>query len=269
MHQTKTLPTYFISHGGGPWPWMQEQAEGKYRQLGLALRAMPKEIGITPKAVLIITAHWEESEFVVGSSVAPGMIYDYGGFPEHTYKVQYKAPGSPELATQVQSLLRAAGLSARLDPNRGYDHGTFVPLAVIFPEANVPIVQMSIRKDYDPRAHVAMGEALSPLRDEGVLIIGSGLSYHNLRQFGPQAKEPSKQFDDWLQEAVVKTRPEDRVAKLMNWEGAPAARICHPREDHLVPLFAAVGAAQGESAQCCYHEEDFAGGLAVSSFRFG
>jgi aromatic ring-opening dioxygenase catalytic subunit (LigB family) len=197
------------------------------------------------------------------------MIYDYGGFPEHTYKIHYKAPGSPELATQVQSLNRNAGLPARLDANRGYDHGTFVPLAVFFPVANVPIIQMSIRKDYDPRVNIALGEVLAHLRRDGILIIGSGLSYHNLRQFGPQAKDPSNQFDNWLQEAVVKTRPEDRAAKLMTWEDAPAARICHPREDHLVPLFVAVGAAQGDRAECCYHEDDFAGGLAVSSFKFG
>ncbi|MGE0171908.1 MAG: class III extradiol ring-cleavage dioxygenase [Oligoflexales bacterium] len=264
-----SLPTYFISHGGGPWPWMEELSRGKYSKLDVALRAMPQDLEEQPKAVLIITAHWEEKEFVVGSSPAPGMIYDYGGFPPHTYQVKYDAPGAPELAKKVHGLLQEAGLASRLDAERGYDHGTFVPLAVIFPKADVPVVQLSIRKDYDPKTHIAMGEALASLRNEGVLIIGSGLSYHNLKQFGPQASTPSKEFDAWLQDAVVRSDANQRINKLMDWVAAPSARLCHPREDHLVPLFVAVGAAKAEKAVCCYHEEDFAGGLAVSSFRFG
>jgi aromatic ring-opening dioxygenase catalytic subunit (LigB family) len=264
---TDRLPTYFLSHGGGPWPWMEERA-GMYAELSRTLADIPRQIGTTPKALLVITAHWEEADFAVQASARPPMLYDYYGFPPHTYKVVYGAPGDPALAERVRGLIAAAGLKAHLDPARGFDHGTFTPVSVIYPEANVPVVQLSLREDFDPATHLLLGRALAPLRDEGVLIIGSGLSYHNLRAMGPVARAPAKAFDDWLNGAMS-SEPVARERALLDWERAPAARIAHPREEHLLPLMVAVGAAFDEVAVRCYHEENFFGGIAVSSFRFG
>jgi aromatic ring-opening dioxygenase catalytic subunit (LigB family) len=264
-----TLPAYFVSHGGGPWPWMKSESHGVYDKLEASLKAMPGQIGIAPKAVLVISGHWEEREFTVMSSPKPPMIYDYSGFPEHTYRITYAAPGSPRTAERVCRLIEDAGFAARLDPLRGFDHGAFAPLAVIYPDADVPVLELSMRVGYDPRDHVAVGLALAPLRSEGVLIVGSGLSYHNLREFGPKASEPSAAFDQWLQQTLVDLSPAERIARLIDWEAAPAARRAHPREDHLLPLMVAVGAAGNDRATCVYHEDDFFGGITVSSFMFG
>lgn len=168
------LPTYFVSHGGGPWPWMREQTGAAYDQLAASLAAMRIEAGATVRAVLVVTAHWEAPQFMVSSGAAPGMIYDYGGFPPHTYQISYPAPGEPALARRVAGLLEAAGFPTGLDAERGFDHGTFSMLYPVYPEARMPVVQMSLRRDLDPAAHLAAGRALAPLRDEGILIIGSG-----------------------------------------------------------------------------------------------
>ena len=264
---TARLPTYFISHGGGPWPYM-EDFRRNFVKLEASLRDMVEELGRRPKAVLVISGHWEEADFSVMASPNPPMVYDYYGFPPHTYEVTYPAPGDPALAQRVQSLLQGAGLPSRLNTTQGYDHGTFVPLYIMYPDADVPVVQLSLQSGYDPAAHLAVGRALAPLRDEDLLIVGSGLSYHNLLQFGPGAAAPSKAFDDWLQQAMADA-PADRTQKLLDWSHAPAARIAHPREDHLVPLMVAVGAAEGEQATCVYHEEGIFGGVTASSFRFG
>ncbi len=265
-----TLPTYFISHGGGPWPWLeQEQLGREHLHLAASLQAFPIEIGIIPKAILVISAHWEESEFTVMSSAAPPMLYDYFGFPEHTYHIQYPAPGAPQVAIRVRELLESAGFPTRSDASRGFDHGVFAPLSVAYPEANVPILELSMRVDYDPAAHLAVGRALAPLRNEGVLIIGSGLSYHNLRQMGKQASVPSHQFDEWLTNVVCRSTSAARNQSLKDWSLAPSARVAHPLADHLVPLFVAVGAAEREGGERIYHEDAFFGGVAVSSFRFG
>ena len=262
------LPTYFISHGGGPWPYMEERRKALH-VLEASLKDIPRQIGVVPKAVLVISGHWEESQFSVMASPKPPMVYDYHGFPEHTYHVKYSAPGSPGLAKRVRDLIEQAGLPAKLDPQQGFDHGTFTPMVVMYPEADVPLVQVSLKSGYDPAEHLALGRALAPLREEGVLIVGSGLSYHNLRQFGPGAKVASKTFDDWLQKTLVDSSPKDREQRLLGWDAAPAARQAHPQEDHLVPLMVAVGAAEGEKATVVYHEENLFGGVTASSFRFG
>lgn len=261
------LPTYFISHGGGPWPWLANMRQ-MLASLETSLARMPAEIGTVPKAILMVSGHWEEPDFAVMSSPAPGMVYDYGGFPPETYKIVYPAPGAPDLAARTAELLRTAGLPTHLDAKRGFDHGTFAPAYVMYPKAEVPIYQVSLQHGYDPAAHFALGRALAPLRDEGVLIVGSGLSYHNLRLFGPGAKAPSAAFDAWLAEAMA-MEPAARTDALMHWEGAPSARICHPQEDHLVPLFAAVGAAEGEKATMVYHDANVFGGVTASSYRIG
>ena len=263
------LPTYFVSHGGGPWPFMKEQNGGSYDRLESSLIDIPRQIGTQPKAVLVITAHWEAPEFTISSSASPTMIYDYGGFPAHTYQIRYPAPGSPALAQLVAGLIEGAGHKARLDPERGLDHGTFSMLYPIYPAADVPVVQLSLKLGFDPLTHIEIGRALAPLRSEGVLILGSGLSYHNLRQFGSGGAAASHAFDGWLQQTLLQSAPAEREARLIEWEKAPSARLAHPREEHLLPLMVALGAAEHEAARCVYHEDDFFGGLAVSSFRFG
>lgn len=263
------LPTYFLSHGGGPWPWLDGDIRRAYDRLERSLEAIPDAIGGLPRAILMVTGHWEAAQFAASAGTAPGMIYDYGGFSEHTYRIQYPAPGDPRLAAQAVELLRASGLDADTDDNRGFDHGTFSVMQVVRPEADIPVVQLSVRHDMDPAAHFLAGRALSPLRNEGVLIVGSGLSYHNLRLWGKAAAEPSACFDAWLQEVLVNKSSAAREAALVNWEQAPAARIAHPREDHLLPLMLAVGAASEEAGTCVYHQDDFMGSITVSSFRFG
>jgi len=264
-----SFPTYFISHGGGPWPWMKKEMGPTYNKLEASLADMPRQIGRTPRAILMVSAHWEAPAFTVMSNPKPSMIYDYGGFPAHTYQVHYDAPGAPDVALRVQALIEAAGLPAQVDAERGFDHGTFSPMAAIYPKADVPVLQLSLRNGLDPAEHMALGRALAPLRHEGVLIIGSGLSYHNLRNFGPQARDVSTAFDDWLHQTVVQAAPQQRIDGLLAWESAPAARIAHPREEHLIPLMVAVGASGDEAGQRIYHEDAFMGGIAVSSFRFG
>src|SRR4051812_20475138 len=263
------LPTYFVSHGGGPWPWMKKEMGPVYAQLEAALADMPRQIGRTPRAILMVSAHWEAPAFTVQGGAQPPMIYDYGGFPAHTYQVHYDAPGSPALAQRVVQLLEGAGLPAAIDAERGFDHGAFSPMAAIYPEADVPMVQLSLKRGLDPSEHLALGRALAPLRDEDVLIVASGLSYHNLRNFGPQAHAPSKAFDDWLDQTVVTGGVALRSARLERWADAPSARIAHPREEHLIPLMVAVGAAEADAGVRIYHEDAFMGGLVVSSFRFG
>ena len=261
------LPTYFISHGGGPWPWLPDMRKGM-ALLEKSLAAMPAEIGETPKAILMISGHWEEDDFAVMASPQPPMVYDYGGFPAFTYEIKYSSPGAPEVAKRVLQLLKAAGLPTHLDTTRGYDHGVFAPMQIMYPDANVPLLQVAIQHSYDPAVHIALGRALAPLRDEGVLIVGSGLSFHNMRGFGPQGKVPSAEFDGWLNMTLM-SEPAKREALLLEWEKAPSARACHPQEDHLVPLFAALGAAENEKATRVYYDQAVFGNITASSYRFG
>lgn len=261
------MPTYFISHGGGPWPWVPSM-RAKFSHLERSLKEMVADLGKKPKAILMISGHWEEVTPVIMASPNPPMIYDYTGFPPETYKVVYPAPGAPELAQKAMDLLATAGISAELSHTRGFDHGTFAPMEIMYPAAEVPVFQISLLKSYDPKDHFAIGRALASLRDEGVMIIGSGLSYHNLGLLGVQAKEPSHAFDAWLRNALT-LPPQERTDAISNWENAPFARVCHPREDHFVPLFVALGAAETDAATMIYHEDCFMGGIATSSFRFG
>jgi len=266
-----TLPTYALAHGGGPWPWIKDRMGIDWEQLETALAAIPHEVEVRPAAILMVTAHWETRTFALGSHPAPGMLYDYGGFPPETYTIEYPAPGHPDTATAAAELLREAGLAAELDAERGFDHGTFVPAFVMYPDASVPVVQMSVRADFDPEAHLAAGRALAPLRDQGVLIVGSGYpSYHNLSAMGPAAHEHSVAFDGWLTDAIVGRTGADRSDRLRDWSGAPSARIAHRREEHFLPLLVAAGAAESEEAVAQYHETDAMGiGIASSSYRFG
>jgi aromatic ring-opening dioxygenase catalytic subunit (LigB family) len=261
------MPTYFISHGGGPWPWLPDW-RAMFANLEASFVQMVKDLPERPRAILMISGHWEDDSFAVMTSPRPPMVYDYQGFPPHTYDIRYAAPGAPDIAARAADLIRAAGLPVRLDDRQGYDHGTFVPAYVMYPEADVPLFQISLRKGYSPQEHVALGRALAPLRDEGVLIVGSGLSYHNLRLFGPGAKEPSEAFDAWLAQSMA-AAPAIRTDRLLHWETAPYARVCHKEEDHLVPLFVALGAAEDEPARMVYHDTGLFGGVTASSYRLG
>ncbi len=262
-------PTIFLPHGGGPCFWLDGPPpfgkvawEGLRRYLAGIVAGLPAP----PKAFLVVTAHWEEDAPTVGMAVAPAMIYDYNGFPAHTYKLQYPAPGAPELGRRAEALIVAAGLPVREDAQRGYDHGVFVPMLIVDPEARIPVVTLSLRRDLDPAFHIALGKALEPLRDEGVLIVGSGMSYHDLRHFRDGDGQASLAFDDWLGAAMIAS-PAAREESLIYWAQAPSGRECHPREEHLLPLMVAAGAG-GESAGA-RDFQDVIGGKTISAFRFG
>lgn len=241
-----------------------------FDKLEQSLIEMRTELGSAPKAILVVSGHWEEQGFFISSGANPGMLFDYYGFPDYLYRINYAAPGSPELARRVRDMLITAGIEATLDPDRGFDHGTFSLMKPLYPEENIPVVQLSLDSKLEPQAHFEVGRALASLRDEGVLIVGSGLSYHNLSAMrSPEAYEPSRQFDAWLQQTLIHLAPDERVTRLMNWEQAPCARAAHPREDHLIPLMVALGAAADELGAVTFHQSDFAGGITASSFRFG
>lgn len=236
-------PALFVSHGGGPWPYIEEMKKA-YAKTAKEFAQIPAILPQKPKAVLVISGHWEEENFTVSAAKQPPMVFDYSGFPEHTYKISYPAVGSPDLAAKIQGLLSARGIKCDIDSSRGFDHGTFVPLHLMFPNADVPVVSMSMKSNYDPEEHIKLGEALRSLRDEGVLIIGSGLNYHNMRGFNTPAGGPvSEAFEAWLND-TISMPSEVRSARLIDWELAPAARLAHPREDHLMPLMVVSGAGQ-------------------------
>ena len=262
-----TLPTVFIPHGAGPcffMPWTRGPAD-TWDKTAAWLKGLVAGLPERPKAILVVSGHWEEPVFTVGSSPRPPMLFDYYGFPEETYRLRFDAPGSPALAARVRELLGAAGFPTAEDAERGYDHGVFVPLLLATPQADIPVVQLSLRDDLDPQAHLAAGRALSPLRDEGVLIVGSGMSWHNMRGFTPAFTARSQAFDAWL--AAAMADPAGRDDAIRHWDQAPYAREAHPREEHLAPLFVAAGAAQGEPGRQVFR--DVAMDVALSGFEFG
>ncbi|MEA3182275.1 MAG: hypothetical protein QOI59_5798 [Gammaproteobacteria bacterium] len=263
------LPTYFLSHGGGPWSYMDGPGRQGYAKLEQSLVDMRPELKSRVQAILMISGHWEEIGFAISSADQPGMVYDYGGFPDYLYRIRYAAPGSPSLAARIRDLLTAGNVSARLDDQRGFDHGTFSVMHVLAPEEDMPIVQLSMDSRMDPALHLQVGRLLAPLRDEGVLIVGSGFSFHNFFIREARAGESSKGFDAWLQDVLVCSKPAERTQQLIRWQKAPFARAAHPHEDHLIPLMVAAGAAEQEPGECNFHQTDFWNHHTVSSFRFG
>jgi aromatic ring-opening dioxygenase catalytic subunit (LigB family) len=262
---TLRQPALFIPHGGGPCFFMPDP-NGTWRGMEGYLKGLAASLPAKPRAILVVSGHWEAPAFAfTGAERHPGLIFDYYGFPPETYQLAWPAPGAPWLAERGRALIEAAGLPAAVDPARGFDHGVFVPLKVAFPDADIPTVQMSLHASLDPALHLAAGHALAPLRDEGVLIVGSGMSFHNLRVYGdPRVREPSAQFDRWLVRAA-EAEGAERTRQLTQWEQAPWARLCHPREEHLLPLMVAAGASE-EPGTHDYGEEVLSG--AVSGFRF-
>ena len=257
-------PTLFIPHGGGPCFFMDDPA-GNWTGMAAYLRSIAASLPEKPKAILVVSGHWETRGFAFTGAATPPLIYDYGGFPAHTYEIRYDAPGDPALAARAADLLREAGLTANVDPTRGLDHGVFIPMKVAFPDADIPVVEMSVDRDLYPALHTAAGRALAPLRDDGVLIVGSGMSFHNMRGYGdPRFTAPSEAFDQWLT-AAVESEPTARAEALAGWAEAPAGRLSHPREEHLLPLMVAAGASDQPGTQV-YNERVLQ--TAISGYRF-
>jgi aromatic ring-opening dioxygenase catalytic subunit (LigB family) len=262
------LPVVFVPHGGGPWPFVDlgfNRAE--MDDLARYLRSVRDVPPSSPRALLVVSAHWEERVPTVMASEHPPMLYDYYGFPPEAYRITWPAPGDPKLATRVQQLLGAAGIDSGSDADRGFDHGTFVPLKLTYPDADVPTVQLSLEQGLDPATHLAIGRALAPLRDEGVFIVGSGMTFHNLRTFrDPRSHAVSEAFDGWLRETAV-LDADERDRRLTRWALAPSARLAHPREEHLLPLMVIAGAAGADRGQVAYDGSVM--GVRVSGYQFG
>jgi aromatic ring-opening dioxygenase catalytic subunit (LigB family) len=268
------MPVAFVSHGAGPWPLLDVAFPQTERASLLGhLRDLARLSTTVPKALVVISAHWEAPVPTVISSPRPPLLFDYSGFPPEAYAITWPAPGDPVLAARVRALLGGAGFTTAEDRERGYDHGTFVSMKVAFPEADVPVVQLSLIEGLDPGEHLKMGRALAPLRDEGVLIVGTGNTFHNLQVFrqamqgsASGARERAAAFDTWLQAAVT-AAPAARSENLERWDEAPSARFAQPREEHLLPLMVAAGAAGTDRGVTTWSGS--LAGLRGSGFRFG
>lgn len=229
------MPSLYLSHGAPPL------ADDKIWTAELA--ALSSDF-TKPSAILVVSAHWEEAPLSIGATTTVPLVYDFWGFPQHYYEVTYAAPGAPQLAANVRKLLTSAGYSPQDDPTRGLDHGAYVPLVEMYPEADIPVLQISM-PTLDPVALLNIGKALAPLRDQGVLILGSGFTTHNLREARFDATDApaphwSAEFDQWAKE-VVETGDVDSLLDFQN--KAPAALIAHPRTEHFAPLFVTLGAS--------------------------
>ena len=268
------MPTVYLPHGGGPWPWMDMRSmvtDAEKRALPDYLEGLVAQLPRRPRAMVVVSAHWEAPVPTVMTSPRPPILYDYYNFPPETYRIPWPAPGEPQLAARVRALAEAAGFATAEDGARGFDHGTFVPLKLTFPDADMPTIQLSLVEGLDPEQHLALGRALAPLRDEDVLLVGSGMSFHNMRDFvGGAPREAraarSAPFDDWLGDAVV-ADPTARDAALARWAQAPGARVAHPREEHLLPLMVMAGAAGSDRGRVAFH--DTFGGCHDSAVHFG
>ncbi|MBL0421577.1 dioxygenase [Ramlibacter sp. AW1] len=258
------LPALFVPHGGGPSFFMTGERKRLYQPTEDFLRGVHTLLPARPRAILLATAHWETEIPSFTGGERPGLIYDYYNFPPETYELTYPAPGDPALAQRAASLLQAAGVESAVDPAYGWDHGVFIPLKVMFPAADIPVVAMSLQHRLDPAFHCRLGAALRPLRDEGVLIVGSGMSYHNQRHY-PEAAPASQAFHDWLDQALAGGWSA-RTDRLAQWSEAPGGRACHPREEHLLPLMIACGAGSDLPARRLWRGAAGTGTLAAWAF---
>lgn len=249
-------PVLYLSHGGGPLPLLGDKG---HRNLITFMQEIASTLA-KPAAILVISAHWEADNPTLTCGVFPELIYDYYGFPKESYDIRYAAPGSPELANMVFTLLGKAGIEAKLDPQRGFDHGLFVPLKLMYPDAAIPCVQLSLVDSLQAEEHIRIGAALADLRKENILIIGSGFSFHNLKEFfAPSTTDThamNQAFEQWLVDTCSSKQYSETMRKqrLVNWEKAPAARYCHPREEHLLPLHVCYGVA-GTAAKQVFEME--------------
>ena len=234
----------YFSHGGGPLPILGDPG---HKAMVDFMTKLPFQLK-KPDLILVISAHWEESVATLLGAQSPPMFYDYYGFPELAYEITYPAPGSPEGADKIVRLLEKYKIPARIDPHRGFDHGLFIPLKMMYPQADIPCLQLSLIRGLNPMAHIALGNALRGLNNENILVIGSGFSFHNMRAFSWQgigSPDPANEaFQDWLIEVCTSPKSQsDREGHLIEWESAPSARYCHPREEHLLPLHVCLGMA--------------------------
>jgi 4,5-DOPA dioxygenase extradiol len=234
--ENKAQIVYF-SHGGGPLPILGDPGHRAMVDFMVQLPSQLKK----PDLILVISAHWEESVATLMGAQRPAMFYDYYGFPDAAYEITYPAPGSPELASQVAALLSANNIPARIDLERGFDHGLFIPLKLMYPQADIPCLQLSLLRGLDAKAHIALGKALRELKGMNILVVGSGFSFHNLRAFSwgsIDAPDPANDlFQGWLIDVCTGPHSQsEREILLVEWEKAPSARYCHPREEHLLPL---------------------------------
>ena len=241
--ENKAQIVYF-SHGGGPLPIL---GDASHQAMVDFMQKLPSRLR-KPDAVLVISAHWEERAATLLGAQTPPMFYDYYGFPDEAYEITYPAPGSPDLANRLAESLRRSDVPAHVDPQRGFDHGLFIPLKLMYPQADIPSLQLSLLRGLDPAAHMKLGKALRELMHERILVVGSGFSFHNLRAFswqGTSAPDPANDaFQDWLIEVCTGPIPQsEREQRLIEWEKAPSARYCHPREEHLLPLHVCLGMA--------------------------
>ena len=269
VQTAERMPTWFIPHGGGPCFFMDWNPPDMWNRMAEFLKNLASTLPRPPKAIVLVSAHWLEPHLTVTGGAQPELIYDYYGFPPHTYELKYPAAGAPALADQIVKTLTAAGIASSLDAGRGFDHGMFIPLKLIFPDASIPVVQLSLHNSLDPARHLEAGRALQALRDQDVLIIGSGMSFHNMRAYGnPQYGPVSDAFDDWLTHAV-ESEPQERDRLLANWEQAPGARHCHPPrvEEHLIPLMTVAGAAGKDAGRKVFSDRVME--TTVSAFTFG
>jgi aromatic ring-opening dioxygenase catalytic subunit (LigB family) len=264
LQNAARLPSVFIPHGGGPCFFMPDPG-GTWTGMADFLRTLPARLPRKPKAILLVSGHWETDGFAFTGAVKPSLLYDYYGFPSDTYALKYDVPGDPALASQAANLLARAGLDAMVDHARGLDHGVFVPLKVAFPDASIPVVEMSVDHRLDPALHLKAGNALAGLRDEGVAIIASGMSFHNMRGYNdPAFTAPSQAFDAWLSETAALDGPA-RARRLTLWESAPGAHLSHPAAEHLLPLMVAAGASENPGRKI-YSEQILK--TAIAGFEF-
>lgn len=240
-------PILFVSHGGGPLPILNHPSHTDMIRVFAEIRGHLAKYFPKPSAIVYISAHWERSPVTMTSAAKPSLYYDYYNFPPESYALKYPVPGAPDLATKLKQQLNAAGISAELDSSRGLDHGVFIPGLLLHPEADIPTLQISLQKGLNAAEHVRIGEALQGLAAENVLIIGSGYSFHNMQAFfGPDNAEDNAKnqaFEDWILSVLSVTDIPQRNQQLIDWEQAPHARFCHPREEHLLPLHVCAGAA--------------------------
>ncbi len=239
-----------------------------WQALETYLRGFMGRLAKRPSAIVIVSAHWEATKPTVNAGARPALLFDYAGFPDYTYALSWAAAGEPRLAARLRRLLGEAGIDSAEDTQRGWDHGVFIPMKVALPEADIPVVQLSLQQGLDPARHLAIGRALTPLRRDGVLIIGSGQTYHTMRGFaavGSQGDPMAYAFDTWL--CLQMTNPVTRESALRQWEQAPGARYAQPHEDHLLPLMVVAGAASGEHGHVDFRGQAL--GKPLSGFRFG
>jgi aromatic ring-opening dioxygenase catalytic subunit (LigB family) len=254
-HTEDKAQIVYFSHGGGPMPILGDPG---HKAMVDFMEKLPSQLK-KPDAILVISAHWEESAATLMGAENPAMFYDYYGFPEAAYKINYPAPGNPGLARRIADLLTSHAIASRVDVQRGFDHGSFIPLKLIYPQADIPTLQLSLLSSLNPAAHIALGKALRELMKENILVIGSGFSFHNLRRFSwqgqDQADPANELFQNWLIEVCTGLiTPAEREQRLVEWDKAPSARYCHPREEHLLPLHVCYGMA-GKPAQLIFDDK--------------